>query len=118
MIIVDNALRAREADGRPIRVGLLGAGFMAQGLANQIRNSVPGMEVVAVYGRKPDKAVEVFRYAGAEDSVVVDDLSGFEDAVRSGRSPTSSSTPSPSALAIRRSSRIETLPVPDSSWAM
>ena len=86
MIIVDNALRAREAAGRPIRVGLLGAGFMAQGLANQIRNSVPGMEVVAVYGRKPDKAVEVFRYAGAEDSVVVDDLSGFEDAVRSGRS--------------------------------
>ena len=57
MIIVDNALRAREAEGRPIRVGLLGAGFMAQGLTNQIRNGVPGMELVAIYARKPEKAI-------------------------------------------------------------
>jgi predicted homoserine dehydrogenase-like protein len=85
MIIVDNALRAREAEGRPIRVGLLGAGFMAQGLTNQIRNSVPGMELVAIYARKPEKAMEVFRYAGAEDSVLTGDLGELEDAARSGR---------------------------------
>ena len=36
MIIVDNALQAREAEGRPIRVGMIGAGFMGQGLTNQI----------------------------------------------------------------------------------
>ena len=35
MIIVDNALKAREREGRPIRVGMIGAGFMAQGLANR-----------------------------------------------------------------------------------
>ncbi|HEX3256845.1 MAG TPA: Gfo/Idh/MocA family oxidoreductase [Gaiellaceae bacterium] len=85
MIIVDNTLRAREAEGRPIRVGLLGAGFMAQGLTNQIRNSVPGMELVAIYARKPEKAMEVFRYAGAEDSVLTGDLGELEDAARSGR---------------------------------
>ena len=34
MLIVDNALQAREAEGRPIRVALIGAGFMSQGLAN------------------------------------------------------------------------------------
>jgi predicted homoserine dehydrogenase-like protein len=85
MIIVDNALRAREAEGRPIRVGLLGAGFMAQGLTNQIRNSVPGMELVAIYARKPEKAMDVFRYAGAEDSVLTGDLGELEDAARSGR---------------------------------
>jgi predicted homoserine dehydrogenase-like protein len=28
MIIVDNALKAREAAGNPIRVGMIGAGFM------------------------------------------------------------------------------------------
>ena len=28
MIIVDNALQQREAEGRPIRVGLIGAGFL------------------------------------------------------------------------------------------
>ena len=43
MILVDTALRAREAEGRPIRVGMVGAGFMGQGLANQIVNTVPGM---------------------------------------------------------------------------
>jgi len=32
MILVDSALAAREADGRPIRVGMVGAGFMGQGL--------------------------------------------------------------------------------------
>ncbi len=46
MIIVDTALKAREAEGRPIRVGIVGAGFMGQGLTNQIVNSVPGMRVV------------------------------------------------------------------------
>jgi predicted homoserine dehydrogenase-like protein len=86
MIIVDNALRAREAEGRPIRVGLLGAGFMALGLTNQIRNSVLGMELVAIYGRKPQKAIDILRYAGDEDSVVVTTLGQFEDAVRAGRS--------------------------------
>ena len=42
MIIVDRALAAREAEGRPIRVGMVGAGFMGRGLANQIVNSRPG----------------------------------------------------------------------------
>jgi hypothetical protein len=36
MMIVDNVLQAREREGRPIRVGMIGAGFMAQGLANTI----------------------------------------------------------------------------------
>jgi predicted homoserine dehydrogenase-like protein len=35
VIIVDNALEAREREGRPIRIGMIGAGFMGQGLANQ-----------------------------------------------------------------------------------
>ena len=32
MILVDNALRAREEQGKPIRVAMVGAGFMGQGL--------------------------------------------------------------------------------------
>ena len=59
MIVVDNALRKREAEQRPIRVGMIGAGFMAQGLANQVVNSVPGMEMTAVYGRRLDRAIDV-----------------------------------------------------------
>src|SRR4030066_351622 len=31
MVVVDNALKKREAEGNPIRVGMVGAGFMARG---------------------------------------------------------------------------------------
>jgi predicted homoserine dehydrogenase-like protein len=85
MIIVDNALRAREEEGRPIRVGLIGAGFMAQGLANQIVNSVPGMELAAVYGRRLERAIDAVRYAGRDDVETVTAQKELEDAVRAGR---------------------------------
>ncbi len=51
MIITDTALAKREAQNRPIRVGMIGAGFMGRGLANQIVNSTPGMALVAVANR-------------------------------------------------------------------
>ena len=82
MILVDTALRAREAEERPIRVGLVGAGFMAQGLANQIVNTVPGMRLVAIYGRRPERAREAFQYAGVADVAVAGSQSELEDAIR------------------------------------
>jgi predicted homoserine dehydrogenase-like protein len=82
MIIVDNALREREIQGRPVRVGMLGAGFMAQGLANQVVNSVPGMRMSAVYGRKLDRAMDVCRYAGLSDPIVAQTQGELEDAIR------------------------------------
>src|SRR4051794_4149036 len=85
MIIVDNVLKEREREGRPIRVGMLGAGFMGQGLTNQITNSVPGMRMAAIYNRKPERAEGVYRYSGLDDVVHVDDQAAFEDAVRAGR---------------------------------
>jgi predicted homoserine dehydrogenase-like protein len=85
MIIVDNMLREREREERPIRVGMIGAGFMAQGLANTIVNSVPGMQVVAIYGRRLERAIQVYKYAGLEDSVATTTQRGLEDAIRAGR---------------------------------
>jgi predicted homoserine dehydrogenase-like protein len=78
LIIVDTALKAREAEGRPIRVGIIGAGFMGQGLTNQIVNSVPGMRVVGVSNRRLERATDAFRYAGVEP-VAVDSQARFED---------------------------------------
>jgi len=69
MILVDTALRARAEANNPIRVGLVGAGFMVQGLTNTIVNSVPGMRVVAISNRRPERALSVFRYAGAEPAI-------------------------------------------------
>jgi predicted homoserine dehydrogenase-like protein len=69
MIIVDNALQAREAAGRPIRVALIGAGFVSQGLANHIANTTPGMRVVGIFNRKTQRAYDLCEYAGLKDPV-------------------------------------------------
>lgn len=84
MIIVDNALKAREAQGKPIRVGMIGAGFMGQGLTNQITNSVPGMRMAAVYNRRPERAVHVYRYSGREDVVTCGSQQAVDEAIRAG----------------------------------
>ena len=84
MIIVDRALRQRADEGRPIRVGMVGCGFMGQGLTNQIENSVPGMRMAAVFGRRPEQALAIYRYAGREPRVV-STQGRFDDAVRAGQ---------------------------------
>ena len=43
MVIVDKALEQRCRDDNPIRVGMIGAGFMGRGVALQIISAVPGM---------------------------------------------------------------------------
>jgi len=84
MILVDTALRAREEQGKPIRVGMVGAGFMGQGLTNQIVNSVPGMRMAAIYNRKPERAVGVYKYSGRDDVVMATTQAAVDDAVRRG----------------------------------
>jgi predicted homoserine dehydrogenase-like protein len=81
MWIVDTALKARREQGRPIRVGIVGAGFMAQGLTNQITHSAPGMQVVAISNRRVERAVGIFRYAGLEQIVVADSQQRVDDAI-------------------------------------
>jgi predicted homoserine dehydrogenase-like protein len=84
MIVVDNALRAREEQGKPIRVGMVGAGFMGQGLTNQIENSVPGMRVAAVYNRHPERAYHVYQYAGCENVISASSQGALDDSIRRG----------------------------------
>ncbi len=86
MILVDTALAAREAEGRPIRVAMLGAGFMGRGVANQIINTTPGMRLVGVYARRLGAAAEVYAYAGAEPPVTVSSEADIADALARGRS--------------------------------
>lgn len=52
MWIVDAELQLREKEGRPIRVGIVGAGFIGHGLTNQISHSTPGMRVLAISNRQ------------------------------------------------------------------
>jgi len=85
MIILDKALKAREEQGNPIRIGMIGAGFMGQGLTNQIENSVPGMRMAAVYNRRPERAFHVYDYAGRKGVVAASSQSQFDEAVRLGK---------------------------------
>ncbi|GAB1542615.1 NAD(P)-dependent oxidoreductase [Scytonema sp. NUACC21] len=81
MIIVDRALQARAEAHNPIKVGMIGAGFMGRGIANQIINSVPGMELVAIANRNVDAAKRAYLEAGIEDYKVVSNVGELEDAI-------------------------------------
>jgi predicted homoserine dehydrogenase-like protein len=70
MIIVDKALEKRASENNPIRVGMVGAGFMARGIALQICNYVPGMELVAIANRTLENASRAYREAGHDFSQV------------------------------------------------
>lgn len=83
MIIVDRALERRDAEGNPVRVGMIGAGFMGRGITNQICNSVPGMQLAAIANRNVDNAVRAFREAGVEPTHV-DTLAQLNDVVARG----------------------------------
>ncbi|MEJ1934537.1 NAD(P)H-dependent oxidoreductase [Nostoc sp. NIES-2111] len=85
MIIIDNALKARAAAGNPVKVGMIGAGFMGRGIANQIINSVPGMELVAISNRSIDGAKRAYTEAGIEDICVVDSVGELESAIAQGK---------------------------------
>lgn len=85
MLIVDNALQAREADGLPIRVALLGAGFMSRGLANHIVNTTPGIRLVGVFNRHIQRAFDLCQYAGASDVAAPTTQQETDLAIREGK---------------------------------
>jgi len=48
MILVDTALAKRASENNPIRVGMIGAGFMGKIIALQLIRYVKGIELVAI----------------------------------------------------------------------
>jgi predicted homoserine dehydrogenase-like protein len=90
VIIVDKALERRQLDNNPIKVGMVGAGYMGQGMAAVIERNMVGMQVVAIANRTLEHAERAFADAGVEDCgtardpVAMDDLLG-----RGGRAVTS-----------------------------
>ena len=85
MIIVDNALKAREREGRPVRVGLIGAGFVSRSLANHIANTTPGMRLAGVYSRRPQRTFDLCHYAGLSDVVSPSVQPEVDLAIREGK---------------------------------
>lgn len=63
-MIVDTALREREAAGHPIRVGMIGAGATGRAIALQLATPAPGIRLVAIANRTTEHGERAFREAG------------------------------------------------------
>lgn len=85
MIIVDTALQKRAEDGRPLRVGLIGAGYMGRGIALQVATAVPGMVVAAIYNRHVEGARRAYAQAGVDETRLVETAVQLEEAVSQGQ---------------------------------
>lgn len=64
MIIIDTALAKRAQEGNPVRVAMVGAGYMAQCIALQIVQATRGMRLVGISNRTPGKAEKIYRDVG------------------------------------------------------
>ena len=81
MIIVDTALEKRQQEGNPIRVALVGAGYMGRGITLQITNYIKGMELVAISNRTLSEAERAYRQAGVESVKQVETVAQLEESI-------------------------------------
>ncbi|MCB0164531.1 MAG: NAD(P)-dependent oxidoreductase [Anaerolineae bacterium] len=81
MMIIDKALEKRQADNNPVRVAMIGAGFMGRGIALQIGNYVPGMELVAISNRNIDAARRAYSEAGIDQVREVTTVAQLEESI-------------------------------------
>jgi predicted homoserine dehydrogenase-like protein len=84
MIIVDRELEKREKEGNPLRVALVGAGYIGRGIARQIVGGFPGIRLVAIANRTPEKAERAYRDAGADSLRRVTGVTDLERSIEEG----------------------------------
>jgi predicted homoserine dehydrogenase-like protein len=85
MIIVDTALARRADANNPVRVALVGGGYMARCIALQIVTAIRGMRLVAIANRTVSKAEAAYAYAGVTDTVRVDSVAALQNAISANR---------------------------------
>ena len=85
MIIIDTELKKREAQGRPLRIGMVGAGYMARGIAMQFLTATRGMRLVAVANRSIDRAAQCYSQVGVECERLGDAPGALDDAIAANR---------------------------------
>ncbi len=85
MILIDNALKKRAADNNPIKVGMVGAGFMGRGIALQILKYTQGIDLVAISNRSLDGAIRAYNEADVTDTTEVHTIGALNDAIGAGQ---------------------------------
>jgi len=84
MIIVDTALQKREAQGKPVKVAMTGAGYMGRGIALQIERYVTGMQLVAISNRTISQAKRAYKEADIDAVNEIGTVAQLEDSIRAG----------------------------------
>jgi predicted homoserine dehydrogenase-like protein len=82
---VDTALREREAAGRPIRVGMVGAGATGRAIALQLGTPAPGIRLVALANRTAAHGERALHEAGITEWSRVDSSRQAEAEIACGR---------------------------------
>src|ERR1700693_1926875 len=81
---VYSVLQAREAEGRPIRVGVVGAGATGRAIALQLGTPVAGIRLVGIANRTPQHAERAFREAGIDEWSTVETSKKAESTISRG----------------------------------
>jgi len=81
MVIVDTALERRESEGNPVRVGLVGAGYMGRAIALEFLTPILGMRLAAIANRTIGEAARAYREAGVDAPRTVDSVTRLEHAI-------------------------------------
>src|SRR5258707_2117110 len=69
--MIDSALQERESNGRPIGVGMIGAGATGRAIALQLGTPVPGIRLAGIANRTLQHGERAFREAGIREWDVV-----------------------------------------------
>lgn len=85
MFIVDRELQRLEEAGTPIRVGMVGAGFMAAGIARQLLHYTKGMELVAIANRHVENASKAYAACGVDEIVQVKSADELDGCIEAGK---------------------------------
>jgi predicted homoserine dehydrogenase-like protein len=85
MFIVDRELDRLKRAGTPIRVGMVGAGFMASGIARQMLHYTTGIELAAISNRHVQAARKVYTDCGSDNIVHVRSVGELNDCIARGR---------------------------------
>ncbi|WGR91227.1 hypothetical protein MTX20_22145 [Bradyrhizobium sp. ISRA435] len=85
MFIVDRELERLKRAGTPIRVGMVGAGFMARGIARQMLHYTKGMELAAISNRHLEGASRAYAESGESNVTHVRSVDELDDCIARGQ---------------------------------
>ena len=83
-MMIDTALQQLETSGKPIRVGVIGAGAAGRAIALQLATPPPGIRLAAIVNRTPEHGEQAFREADVKEWRRVDSARDAEAAINKG----------------------------------